>query len=73
MDIAIKKIEHIEWLARLQDEKMILQIEALRKRSLNYAYESRIPLSAEDVQLKLDRSEDNIKEGKVHTQDGGFL
>ena len=31
MDIALKKVELIEWLARLQDEELIKQIETLRR------------------------------------------
>ena len=33
MNIALKKIELIEWLSRLQDEKLIKRIEALRQGS----------------------------------------
>jgi hypothetical protein len=31
MNIAVKKIELIEWLTRLQDKKMIRKVEGLRK------------------------------------------
>ena len=33
MNIAVKKIELIEWLTRLQDEKMIRKVEGLRKEA----------------------------------------
>ena len=33
MDIAVKKIELIEWLSRLQDGKLIKKVEGLRKES----------------------------------------
>jgi hypothetical protein len=69
MNIALKKIELIEWLARVQDEKLLQRIEALRKGSVNEAYESRTPKSMEDLQEKLSRSEDDIKAGRVHTQE----
>ena len=69
MNIASKKIELIEWLARVQDEKLIQRIEALRKGSVSAVYESRVPKSMEDVQEKLDRSEEDIKAGRVHTQE----
>lgn len=69
MNIALKKIELIEWLARVQDEKLIQRIEALRKGSVSEAYESRIPKSMEDLQEKLNRSEEDIKAGRVHTQE----
>ena len=54
MDIARKKIELIEWLKRLQDEKLIQRIEAIRKGSPQEVYESRIPKTRSDLQDKLD-------------------
>lgn len=67
MNIAVKKVELIEWLARLQDEKLIQRIETLRKGSIIELYEQRMPKTLEE--LKLDRSERDISEGKVHTQE----
>jgi|GEM_PF-7124143 len=32
MDIALKKVELIEWWARLQDEKLIQSIDTLKKK-----------------------------------------
>jgi len=68
MDIAVKKVELIEWLARLQDESLLQRIDALRKGSVKQVYESRIPKSQEELQQKLDRSEEDIKAGRVHSQ-----
>ncbi|MBT1703060.1 hypothetical protein [Chryseosolibacter indicus] len=69
MDISVKKIELIEWLARLQDESLIEKIEMLRKGSIKDIYEQRIPKTIEDLEEKLDRSEQNIKTGKVFSQE----
>lgn len=69
MDIALKKVELIEWLTRLQDEKLIQRIELLRKGSVDELYEQRIPKTMEALQEKLDRSDAAIKEGKVHSQE----
>lgn len=66
MDIAIKKIELIEWVARLQDESLIQKIEALRKGSAKYTYEQRVPTTAQDVQAKLDRAEQDLDAGRVY-------
>ena len=33
MDLAVKKIELIEWLTRLQDEKLIKKVEGVRKEA----------------------------------------
>jgi len=68
MDIAVKKVELIEWLARLQDESLLQRIDALRKGSVKQVYESRIPKSQQEIQQKLDRSEEDIKAGRVHSQ-----
>jgi hypothetical protein len=69
MDIALKKIELIEWLARLQDESLIQKIEVLRKGSLKDIYEDRMPKTMEGLQQKLDRSEQDIQAGKIHSQE----
>jgi len=33
MDIAVKKIELIEWLSKVQDKKLIQKVESLRKEA----------------------------------------
>ncbi|HYG03304.1 MAG TPA: hypothetical protein VD927_12720 [Chryseosolibacter sp.] len=69
MDLAVKKIELIEWLARLQDESLIQKVEILRKGSIKDIYEQRMPTTIEGLQGKLNRSERDIKNGKVHSQE----
>ncbi len=65
MDLALKKIELINWLTK-QDESMIKKIDGLRKSSIESAYSLRM---GERLESKLERSEDDIKEGRIHTQD----
>jgi hypothetical protein len=69
MDIAVKKIELIEWLARLQDEKLIQRIETLKKGLIKELYEQRMPKSVEELETKLNRSEEAISAGRVHSQE----
>ena len=69
MDIAVKKVELIEWLARLQDEKLILRIETLKNGSMKELYEQRMPKAMEELEAKLSQSEKDIKEGKVYSQE----
>lgn len=69
MDIALKKIELIEWLSRLQDEKLIQRIEALKQGSTKDAYELRMPKTKEDLHAKLDRSDEDINAGRIHSHD----
>jgi len=66
---ALKKVELIEWPARLQDEKLIQRIETLRKGSIKELYEQRIPKTMEELQAKLDRSEKDIDEGKLYSKE----
>jgi hypothetical protein len=68
MDIAVKKVELIEWLVRLRDEKLIQRIEILKKGSIKEAYDQRTPKTMEELQAKLDQSEEDISSGKVHSQ-----
>ena len=69
MDIAVKKIELIEWLARLQDESLIQKIEVLRKGSIKDIYEQRMPKTMKGLQEKIAHSEQDIKAGNVHSQE----
>lgn len=68
MDIAVKKVELIEWLVRLQDEKLIQRIETLKRGSVKGLYEQRMPKTMKELQVKLDKSEKDINAGKVHSQ-----
>lgn len=65
MDLAVKKIELINWLTK-QDEAMIKKIDILRKSSIESAYSARM---SENLQSKLERSDSDIKAGKTHGQD----
>jgi len=65
MNLAVKKIELINWLTK-QDEAMIKKIDGLRKSSIESAYSSRM---SEKLESKLKRSEVDIKEGRIHSQD----
>jgi hypothetical protein len=69
MDIALKKIELIEWLARLQDEKLIKQIENLRKNSVKELYSQRMPKTTNELQSKLNKSGEDIQAGRVLEQE----
>lgn len=68
MDLAVKKIELIEWLARLHDESLIQKMEALKMRSIIDVYEQSIPKTMQGLQVKLERSEQDIKAGRIHSQ-----
>lgn len=65
MDLAVKKIELINWLTR-QDEAMVEKIDALRKSSMESKYHLRM---GEKLESKLNRSEADIKSGRIHSQE----
>jgi hypothetical protein len=68
MNIALKKVELIKWLARIQDRKMINKVEALRKVSAKEVYEKRMPKTKMELQKKLDKGRADIRAGRVYTQ-----
>jgi hypothetical protein len=63
MDLAVKKIELINWLTR-QDEAMIKKIDMLRQSSMEASYIARM---GENIDAKLAKSEDDIKAGRTHS------
>ena len=65
MELAVKKIELINWLTR-QDEAMVKKIDALRKSSMEPAYLARM---GEKLESKLNRSEADIKNGRNQSQE----
>lgn len=69
MDIAVKKVQLIEWLTRLQDEDILQRIEALRKNSVKDLYEQQMPKNLEELQTKLERAEEDIEKDNVLAQD----
>jgi len=69
MDIALKKVELIEWLVKLQDEKIIQRIETIKKGSAQGIYEQQMPKTREEIQARLDQAEKDIIAGNVHTQE----
>jgi hypothetical protein len=68
MDIAVKKVELIEWLVRLQDEKMIHQLEKLKSVSIRDEYDLKIPKTIKDVKAKLNQSQKDLNSGNIHSQ-----
>ncbi len=68
MDLALKKVELIEWLVQLQDENMLNQIELLKQGSNEGYYNSRMPKSEFELKKKLELSEKSITEGRTYSQ-----
>jgi hypothetical protein len=62
MDIALKKVELIEWLARVEDKSIIKKVESLKTESLNEKYEANLkPMSSKAYKEMLERSLQDLK------------
>jgi len=70
VDLAFKKIELIEWLAKVHDKAVIMQIETLKNRSIKESYEAKLkPMSSKTYKAILDKSEAEYKLGLVTDQE----
>ena len=70
MDIAVKKVELIEWLARLQDKSLLEKVDSLKKKAVTEAYEAKMkPMSSAEYKSMLDQAEDDLKNGRVTSQE----
>jgi hypothetical protein len=70
MNIAVKKIELIEWLARIQDKSLLKKLEALKKKAIAESYESKMkPMTSKQYTSLLDQAEEDYKNGRVTSQE----
>jgi len=70
MNIAVKKVELIEWLARIEDKSLLEQVEMLKKKDVAEAYEARMtPMKSSQYKSLLDRAEEDYKNGRVTSQE----
>ncbi|HEY8935262.1 MAG TPA: hypothetical protein VIM65_08575 [Cyclobacteriaceae bacterium] len=69
MDIALKKIELIEWLTKVQDKTMIKKIESLKNQAIKSSYEAKLkPMSSKAYKTMLEKSEEDYKQGRLINQ-----
>lgn len=69
MDIAVKKVELIEWLAKVQDKSVLKKIESLKTKSIKESYEAKLkPMSSKTYKMLLDTSLDDFKKGRLLSQ-----
>ena len=69
MDIAVKKVELIEWLARVKDKAVIRKVENLKNQSIKESYEAKLkPMSSKAYKAILEKSEEDYKQGRVISQ-----
>ncbi len=68
MNIRIKKLELIEWIAQMNDTNIISKMDKIRKTYLTITKENVKPMSLEEFYAFIDRAEKDIKSGKIYTQ-----
>ncbi len=68
MDLQTRKIEFIQEFLKLQSEDVISQLENLLKKKIKTAEEEHFkPMSIEEFNGAIDRSEDDFKNNKFKT------
>lgn len=70
MDLALKKIELIEWLTKVNDESLIQKVDKLKRQTLKEAYEAKLtPMSSDEYANVLQQAESDYKHGRVTSQE----
>jgi uncharacterized protein YnzC (UPF0291/DUF896 family) len=68
MNIQIKKLELIEWIAQMSDTNIISKMDKIRKTYLTITKEKVKQMSLEEFYASIDRAEKDIKSGKIYSQ-----
>jgi len=69
MDIQLKKLELIEWIAQISDTNIISKMDKIRRTYLTISKENINPMTMEEFYASIDRAEKDIKSGKIYTQE----
>ncbi len=70
MNIALKKVEIIEWLVQLQDEALLEKVENIKTQSIKASYEANLkPMTSKAYKNILEEAQEEYKRGKVTGQD----
>jgi len=67
MNIQIKKLELIEWIAQISDTNIISRMDKIRRTYLTITKESIKPMSLDEFYASIDRAEKDIKTGSLYT------
>ncbi|MBS1543810.1 MAG: hypothetical protein JST14_09270 [Bacteroidetes bacterium] len=69
MDLAVKKVELIEWLTKVNDKSTIRKVENLKNQSIKESYEAKLkPMTSRAYKSMLESSEKDYKKGRVTSQ-----
>ncbi len=68
MDLQTSKVRFMEVFLRIQDEGIIEKLMNVLKKENQKTYKKKLkPMTLDELQKRLDRSEEDIKEGRVYT------
>ena len=66
MDASTLKLSLINWLINLKDEKIINEVQAIRKKDFVKNYEANLkPLTEAEFLKRIEQSENNFQNGRV--------
>ena len=70
MNLHTIKLGLIDWLIHLKDERLINELQSIRKKELIKKYEAEAkPFSDEDFKLRMMAAEEDIKYGRTTSMD----
>jgi len=69
MDIQVKKLELIEWIAQISDINIISKMDKIRRTYLTMSNENIKPMTVKEFYASIERAEEDIKSGRIYTQE----
>ncbi|MFH1005422.1 MAG: hypothetical protein V1781_08040 [Bacteroidota bacterium] len=69
MDIQVKKLKLIEWIAQINDINIISKMDKIRRTYFTISKESIKPMTFEEFYASIDRAEEDIKSGRIYSQE----
>lgn len=69
MNLQIKKLELIEWIAQMSDTNIISKMDKIRKTYLLITKGGVKPMSLDEFYASIDKAEEDIKAGKIYSQE----
>ena len=69
MDIQVKKLELIEWIAQISDINIISKMDKIRRTYLIMSNDNIKPMTVKEFYASIERAEEDIKSGRIYTQE----
>jgi len=69
MNIQVKKLELIEWIAQISDDTIIDKMDKIRRSYISFVKSKKKPMTLEDFYASIYRAEEDIKNGRIYTQE----